>query len=115
MSGCTSLTNINLESNTQLNAVAMESFFTNPPTNLATLSLPHCGLEFLSESIGSLVTLVWLGIDHNSLSVLPSSIVNLQSLRRLWLEGNLLSDAEEAQAQKLLPNCALDGNIEYER
>jgi hypothetical protein len=115
MVGCTSLTNVNLQSNTQLDAVGMESFFTNPPPNLATLSLPRCGLEFLSESIGSLTTLVWLGIDYNRLSVLPSSIGNLQSLRRLWLEGNLLSDAEKVQAQKSLPNCAIDVDIEYER
>lgn len=63
-------------------------------------------LTTLPASIGKQSSLKWLRLNGNQLTALPSDLSGLAiNLRRLYLKGNPIPDAEKARLKAALPNC----------
>ena len=64
--------------------------------DIVQLGLHQCGLTYLPTSIGNLTTLRKLYIEFNKLNTLPQSISNLQSLEQLQLNSNIFTTIPES-------------------
>jgi Leucine-rich repeat (LRR) protein len=76
--------------------------------NLKTLNLDHNSLSVIPEEIGELENLEELYLGSNNLSRLPESITRLKKLKILWLEGNNFTEGEVNKVLKALPNTEID-------
>ncbi|MEJ2251221.1 MAG: leucine-rich repeat domain-containing protein, partial [Candidatus Lokiarchaeota archaeon] len=65
-------------------------------SNIVELGLHQCGLINLPTSIGNLTSLRKLYIEFNKLNTLPQSISNLQSLEQLQLNSNKFATIPES-------------------
>merc|ERR1712137_958707 len=88
MDGCSSLTDLNLESCKELTAKALVEFCSHPPPMLQKLNLRDTNLETLPKEIGRLQKLKELCLGEcYLLTGLPNEIGNLQSLAKLYCGG----------------------------
>lgn len=75
--------------------------------NLQVLNLHYNSLTSLPKEIGNLKDLEGLYLSIGNLTSLPREIKNLKKLQNLNLGGNPISDAEQENIKKLLPNCKI--------
>lgn len=75
-------------------------------SKLAYLNADRNKLTSLPSDLGRLPALKWLRLNGNQLTALPSDLSGWsKSLKRLYLKGNPLSDAEKDRIRKALPEC----------
>lgn len=65
-------------------------------------------LTALPDGLGRLPQLKWLRLNGNQIAALPADLGGwAKTLKRLYLRGNPLPDAEKDRVRKALPNCEI--------
>ncbi len=73
-----------------------DMYFATENNEIIELRIFKCGLLILPKSIGNLTSLKKLNLVNNELEKLPESIGNLTSLKKLYLTGNPLKHLPES-------------------
>lgn len=75
-------------------------------SHLVYLNLDRNKLTSLPDELGRLQSLTWLRLNGNQIKALPADLSGwTKGLKRLYLRGNPLPDAEKERIRKALPNC----------
>ena len=69
------------------------------------IDLDENNITHLPDTIDTLKDLSYLSIERNKLTKLPPSIKKLTKLKNLYLGGNPISEEEQENIKKMLPNC----------
>ena len=72
---------------------------------LEILSLEHCKIKKLPESIGNLKHLQELSLIYNELENVPEEIKKLKHLKRMWIGNNNFTNSNYLICQNLIPRC----------